>query len=242
MTTETRRTLPEPNDPVREPIINSPFETPQWRWQLDTSTKAYAPALLGRRESQNIPPVAGSRKLRTTQALPGGMGARWIPLKLVNDIRTTVLGWQEDGYPGITQTSRDLINHWTDEEACQLYFAQLDAMLTHIYLNEAATNQIREEIQGINDQYNEGIHRIAHKMATATGKTPVMAMLILYHTANHRNAAPAAEEAVSAASTCSKTALPVLSESPVTLGSSLGFLWQEEERGLPVPKTGLVSP
>ena len=172
MTTETRRTLPEPNDPVKEPIINSPFETPQWRWQLDTSTKAYAPALLGRRESQNIPPVAGSRKLRTTQALPGGMGARWIPLKLVNDIRTTVLGWQEDGYPGITQTSRDLINHWTDEEACQLYFAQLDAMLTHIYLNEAATNQIREEIQGINDQYNEGIHRIAHKMATATGKTP----------------------------------------------------------------------
>ena len=121
MTTETRRTLPQPNDPVREPVINSPFETPQWRWQLDASTKAYAPALPGRRESQNIPPVAGSRKLRGTQAMPGEMGAHWIPLKLVNDIRTTVLGWQEDGYPGITQTSRDLINHWTDEEACQLY-------------------------------------------------------------------------------------------------------------------------
>ena len=189
MTTETRKTLPKPNDPVREPIINSPFETPQWRWQLDTSTKAYAPALPGRRESQNIPPVAGSRKLRDTQALQGEMGSHWIPLKLVNDIRTTVLDWQENGYPGITQTSRDLINHWTDEEACQLYFAQLDAMLTHIYLNEAATNQIREEIQRINDRYNDGILRIAHKMATATGKTPVMAMLILYHTANHRNAA-----------------------------------------------------
>ena len=184
MTTETRRTLPKPNDPVREPIINSPFETPQWRWQLDTSTKAYAPALPGRRESQNIPPVAGSRKLRGTQAMPGEMGAHWIPLKLVNDIRTTVLGWQEDGYPGITQTSRDLINHWTDEEACQLYFAQLDAVLTHIYLNEAATNQIREEIQRINNRFNDGTFRIAHKMATATGKTPVMAMLILYHTAN----------------------------------------------------------
>ena len=190
MTTETRRTLPKPNDPVREPVINSPFETPQWRWQLDTSTKAYAPALPGRRESQNIPPVAGSRKLRGTQAMPGEMGAHWIPLKLVNDIRTTVLGWQEDGYPGITQTSRDLISHWTDEEACQLYFAQLDAVLTHIYLNEAATDQIKEEIQGINDRFNDGIFRIAHKMATATGKTPVMAMLILYHTANHRNAAP----------------------------------------------------
>ena len=111
-----------------------------------------------------------------------------MPLKLVNDIRTAVLGWQEDGYPGITQTSRDLINHWNDEEACKLYFAQLDAVLTHIYLNEAASEQVRGEIQSINDRYNDGVYRIAHKMATATGKTPVMAMLILYHAANHRNA------------------------------------------------------
>ena len=40
----------------------------------------------------------------------------------------------------------------------------------------------------INNEYNAGIHRIAHKMATATGKTPVMAMLILWQAANHRNA------------------------------------------------------
>ncbi len=102
--------------------------------------------------------------------------------------------WGESGFPseflGITQASRDLISHWTDEEACQLYFAQIDAVLTHIYLHEAATDRIREEIQGINDRYNDGIFRIAHKMATATGKTPVMAMLILYHTANHRNTSP----------------------------------------------------
>ena len=103
MATETHKALPQPNDPVREPVINSPFETPQWRWQLDTSTKAYAPALPGRRESQNIPPVAGSRKLRGTQALPGEMGAHWIPLKLVNDIRATVLrlagGWIPGHHP-----------------------------------------------------------------------------------------------------------------------------------------------
>ena len=181
MTTETRRKLPQPNDPNREPIINSPYGMPEWRWQLDTSTKAYAPALPGRRESQNIPPVAGSRKLRSTQALPGEMGARWTPIRLVNDIRTAIMGWQESGYSGITQTSRDLINHWTDPEACQLYFAQLDAVLTHIYLNEAASEEISTRLQEINDRYNNGINRIAHKMATATGKTPVMAMLILYH-------------------------------------------------------------
>ena len=52
------------------------------------------------------------------------------------------------------------------------------------------TGRSERKLQEINDRYNEGIHRIAHKMATATGKTPVMAMLILYHTANHRAATP----------------------------------------------------
>ena len=33
--------------------------------------------------------------------------------------------------------------------------------MTHIYLNEAATDQISEEIQGVNDQYNDGIFRMA---------------------------------------------------------------------------------
>lgn len=190
MTTETSLTLPQPSDPVREPIINSPYGVPEWRWQLDSSTKAYAPALAGRRESQNIPPVAGSRKLRGRQSFPGEMGVRWAPLQLVNDIRASVLSWQEAGYPGVTPTTWELINHWTDEEACQPYFAQLDAVLIHIYLHEVASEPIKRKIQEINDLYNDGIHRIAHKMATATGKTPVMAMIILYHTANHLKAAP----------------------------------------------------
>ena len=137
--------LPLPSDPDREPIINSPYGPPEWHWQLDSSTKAYAPALSGRRESQNIPPVAGSRNLRGRLSLPGEMGVRWSPLQLVNDIRASVIDWQEAGYPGITQTTRDLINHWTDEEACQPYFAQIDAVLVHIYLHEVEDGPIREE-------------------------------------------------------------------------------------------------
>jgi type III restriction enzyme len=66
----------------------------------------------------------------------------------------------------------------------------MDAALTHIYLHEAATEELKERVREINLRHNDGIHRIAHKMATATGKTPVMAMLIIYHAANHRNAAP----------------------------------------------------
>ena len=181
--------LPRPTNPVQQPIINSPFHPPQYHWDLDTSAKALDHVLDGRRPSQDIPPVAGNKKIQGRIGLPGQFGAVWEPLKLVNNIREKVREWQEAGYPGITPTSRELIDHWTNPEACQLYFAQLDAIVTHIYLNEVAPPEIRENLHSIDRKYNEGIHRIAHKMATATGKTPVMAMLILYHAAN-QDAAP----------------------------------------------------
>ena len=91
MTTPTHPLLPRPTNPVSQPIINSPFHEPDYHWDLDTSAKALNHVLDGRRESQNIPPVAGSRKLRGRIGLPGQFGAVWTPLKLVNDIRKAVL-------------------------------------------------------------------------------------------------------------------------------------------------------
>ena len=183
--------LPRPEDSVNQPIINSPFHYPQYHLDLDTSAKALDHVLDGRRLSQDIPPVAGNKKIqgRIELRLPGQYGAVWEPLKLVNDVRERVLEWQKTNYDGATPTSRELIDHWTNPEACPLYFAQLDAILTHIYLHEVAPPEIREQLHDIDHRYNAGIHRIAHKMATATGKTPVMAMLILYHSAN-QNVAP----------------------------------------------------
>ena len=185
--------LPRPTDPVEQPIINSPFHPPQYHWDLNTSAKALDHVLDGRRPSQDIPPVAGNKNMqgRVKLRLPDQFGAVWEPLKLVNDIRERVLEWTKTNppYEGATPTSRELIDHWTNPEACQLYFAQLDAILTHIYLHEVAPPELRERLHDINRRYNEGIHRMAHKMATATGKTPVMAMLILYHAAN-QNADP----------------------------------------------------
>ena len=113
------------------------------------------------------------------------MGVAWEELKLVNIIRQGVKEWREAGYPGTTTTTRNLINHWTDREEFPLYFAQIDAVLTHIYLRETRPTEITSELERINSQYNDRMERIAHKMATATGKTPVMAMLILWQAANH---------------------------------------------------------
>ena len=82
MTTPTHPLLPRPTNPVSQPIINSPFHEPDYHWDLDTSAKALNQLPDGRRESQNIPPVAGSRKLRGRIGLPGQFGAVWTPLKL----------------------------------------------------------------------------------------------------------------------------------------------------------------
>ena len=132
-----------------------------------------------------MPPVAGSRGTRRTRRQPDNIGVAWEELKLVNQIRQAVSDWRDAGYPGTTPTTRDLINHWTDREEFPLYFAQIDAVLTHIYLRETRPAEIIQELEKINLKYNDGIDRMAHKMATATGKTPVMAMLVLWQAANH---------------------------------------------------------
>ena len=177
--------LPEPVNPEAQPIINSPFYAPQYHWPLNSDTKAFAPAANGRRSAQNMPPVAGSRGTRQARPQPGNIGVAWEELKLVNQIRQAVADWRDAGFPDITPTTRDLINHWTDREEFPLYFAQIDAVLTHIFLRESRPAEIIQELERINLKYNDGVDRMAHKMATATGKTPVMAMIILWQAANH---------------------------------------------------------
>ena len=84
---------------------------------------------------------------------PGNIGVNWEELKLVNRIRQGTTDWQHAGYPGVTSTTRDLINHWTDREEFPLYFAQIDAVLIHIYLRETSPTDIPQDFQRINLKY-----------------------------------------------------------------------------------------
>ena len=92
-------------------------------------------------------------------------------------------------YPHITARTRDLLDHWRDEDReRRLFFCQIEAAETAIYLTEAAEqlgdtkalNVIRAE----NAQLNGGLPRLAFKMATGSGKTVVMAMLIAWQALN----------------------------------------------------------
>jgi type III restriction enzyme len=70
----------------------------------------------------------------------------------------------------------------------KLFFCQVEALETLIYLTEAAEKNgdawIADWLRLQNDSANPGLNRIAMKMATGAGKTVVMGMLIAWHALN----------------------------------------------------------
>jgi type III restriction enzyme len=106
----------------------------------------------------------------------------FIPLPLVNKIRERVDKWREAGYSGITSITKDLLEHWKNaERETKLFFCQIEAIETLIWLIEAPES----EKQGI-DIPSDGseFKRLCSKMATGSGKTIVMAMLIAWQIIN----------------------------------------------------------
>ncbi len=107
----------------------------------------------------------------------------WVPLPLVNQIRQRVDAWREAGYPGITGITKTLLEHWKDSEQRDFpfFFCQIEAIETLIWLFESPDS----EKVGIDIPADGGeFRRICSKLATGTGKTVVMAMLIAWQTIN----------------------------------------------------------
>ena len=69
-----------------------------------------------------------------------------------------------------------------------MFFCQVEAVETAIYLAEAATKYgdawITTELQRFAEDANPGLFRVALKMASGSGKTVVMGMLIAWQTLN----------------------------------------------------------
>ena len=187
-----------PANPQTNPIINNPYLPTQWHWELDSNVKAVDPAMPGRRPSQNIPPVVGEGVTTAKQkAMANRIGGDWPHLELVNAVRAAAERWAENGYPGATETTRNLLRHWEttaqEQPEYALYYAQRDALLAHIYLTECPPDYgerrkisiLQQAAEKEYDNETGGAPRICHKMATGAGKTAVIAAIILYHVCNH---------------------------------------------------------
>ena len=105
----------------------------------------------------------------------------------VNEIRGVVDGWRERGYRGATAVSRRLLHHWRSEDNVpRLFFAQVEALETLIWITEVARDAdlSRVAIEDAAREHNDGLVRYCTKMATGTGKTAVMGMVIAWNVAN----------------------------------------------------------
>ncbi len=156
-------------------IINSPYEEPKLHWKYDREKRLFE-LEEGRRPAGYI--VASERSRSYDD--PG----IFIKIQLVNRIRPRVRIWQEKGYPGVTGITKKLLKYWhnpEEREYRRFFFCQLEAIETLIWLTEAPES----EKVGIEIPSDGGpFKRICSKMATGSGKTVVMAMLIAWQVLN----------------------------------------------------------
>lgn len=169
---------------VDNPIINSPFEEPSRYWDY----REGQPVLVeGRR------PAGYYLKPRTRGAQLSMFEEEFVPMEVVNSIRGQVREWRRHQYPSITPVTRQLLNHWSSpERERKLFFCQREAAETLIWLVEASP----ADKQGLlipKDEPNDptslangyrALTRCALKMATGSGKTVVMGMVVAWQVLN----------------------------------------------------------
>ena len=157
---------------VDQPIVNSPFEEPKRHYRI----RAGATELVEERRPSGYMPG-----LRTRGGKQTLVEEEFVPLPLTNDIRARVRRWREAGYPGATRTTLDLLRYWqASGREKRLFFCQLEAAETAIWLEEGP----QVETSRLPLEQQERYRRHCLKMATGSGKTVVMAMLIAWSVLN----------------------------------------------------------
>jgi type III restriction enzyme len=175
---------------IENPVLNSPFCEPIRHFRF-TDEGITNEVINARRTSSYFIPIAQPRKKNSKQLV---FDTEWTKdrieeNKLVNDIRRRVGLWRQGGYVGVTPTTGHLLAYWNapDREK-KLFFCQIEALETAIYVTEVARKYgdawIENTLRAANDTSNPGLLRIAFKMATGSGKTVVMAMLIAWQALN----------------------------------------------------------
>lgn len=117
---------------------------------------------------------------------------------LVHELRKRVCQWREDGYPDVTETSRNLLTWWFETPHpipksdgsvvnFEYYFAQRESVETIIYLHDYIKvadkhDLLRFDTNGLvaPKLIEETWRRYVVKMATGSGKTKTMSLLLAW--------------------------------------------------------------
>jgi len=174
---------------IDNPILNSPFDAPTRHFKFDDEGIT-SEVVDGRRPSSYFVPVPATKKKRGQAAFDTEWTADRVEQNpTINRIRERVDMWRQGGWPHVTPTSRRLLGYWTDpDRERKLFHAQIEALETAIYIAEVATKVgdawIPNMLAEASANANPGVSRIAQKMATGSGKTVVMVMVMAWQTLN----------------------------------------------------------
>ena len=206
----TRSNDQVPVQPVEDPILCSPYTEPDRHWLYDRKT-GIPSREPGRREA-----AYWYKSERTGSAQMSLLAdEEQDDLPLVNSLRADVKRWRESRWPGASETTKRLLRHWwRADRSRRLFFCQVEAVETVIYLRELLARGRKPrwnprlglaDFEALNRGENprpeewlakvaqppkladvpgknggKPIPRYACKMATGSGKTVVMAMLIAW--------------------------------------------------------------
>jgi type III restriction enzyme len=156
-------------------IICSPYEKPGEHWKYNRETRRFSREP-GRRSAGYIRASDASKSFDD----PG----EFVELPLVNKIRPRVEKWRNEDYPGASGITKRLLQHWRDpeqRESKRFFFCQLEAIETLMWLAEAPESErVGIKVPGDGGEFT----RLCSKMATGSGKTILMAMLIAWQVLN----------------------------------------------------------
>lgn len=162
--------------PIKKLIINSPYEEPKEYWKFDPRLHRYG-RRPGRRPAGYTKATGGSKK--------GSAVASFEEIPHINRIRERVSEWRKQGYAGATRITRQLLSRWHDTSLrrpdSRFFYCQLEAIETIIWAHEIGRDDaLIRSLEGDGGPFQ----RLCCKMATGTGKTVVMAMLIAWQVLN----------------------------------------------------------
>ncbi len=191
-----------------QPVLNSPYERPSRHWELDETGQPTQQIVEHRRPAEFVSPIPQPKKRKgsaqqaalvfdeAAQKLEAA-GQQYDLTAIINGVRQQVDRWRDLPNPSqwqVTPETARLLQHWRHHRFSGIrpFFCQIEAVETAIWITEVAPRTGRagksflDHLTNANNDANPELPlpRLALKLATGTGKTTVMAMLIAWQTIN----------------------------------------------------------
>lgn len=193
------------NQFFEQPILNSPYTYPSRHWELDEDGQPTQHIIEQRRSAQFITPIPKPRKQKGKAqqqqfVLNEGLGLStegqsYDATSIINGVREHVDNWRRIPNPKdwhVTAETARLLQYWRshDFQSIRPFFCQVEAVETLIWMTEVApktpkaSRDFLDHLTNASETANPDLLRLALKMATGSGKTTVMAMIIAWQTIN----------------------------------------------------------